>query len=152
VVAPAQASEVEEEVVPGEFAPRHSPTSLAEEEAVQSLGSDEVKASSSSDDESSDGQPNVVLTPIADESEATRLAAEVSGESSLVTTRRLKVIPEAANTAELYRHSARLTVHYGSTKGSEFLGCGRPKLMLHRQTFEDVAELYPLCRDCFALE
>ena len=153
VVAPALASAGdEEEVQLGDATQLHSPTSLVDEEEVESLGSDKEEASSSSDDEPSTGQPNEVLAPIVDEREATRLAAEVSGEASRVTTRRLKVIPEAANTEEVYRHAVRLTVHFGSMRGSEFLGCGRPKLMLHKQTFEDVADMFPLCRDCFALD
>ena len=154
VVAPALASAIdEEEEQLGDATQLHSPTSLVdEEEEVDSLGADKEEASSSSDDEPSTGQPNEVLAPIVDEREATRLAAEVSGEASRVATRRLKVIPEAANTAEVYRHAVRLTVHYGSMRGSEFLGCGRPKLMLHKQTFEDLADMFPLCRDCFALD
>ena len=155
VVAPALASAGEEDVGLGELGQLHSPTSLVEEEEDQeSFGASDSEGSSSLEDKLDNGQPLEVLAPILDEFEATRLAAEVSGESSLVAARkiRLKVIPEAANTNELYRHSVRLTVHYGSMKGSEFLGCGRAKLMLRKQTFEDVSELFPLCRDCFALD
>ena len=153
VVTPVLAAGPEEDVEFGELDQIHSPTSLVEEEEDQEglvSGNDDV----SSSDWSEDVQPPLALAPILDEHEAARLAAEVSGESSLVAVRkiRMKVIPEAANTNELYRHSVRLTVHYGSFKGSEFLGCGRAKLMLHKQTFDDVTDLFPLCRDCFALE
>ena len=144
---------VEPEVELEELDHIHSPTSLVEEEEDQEgVVSDHDEASMS--DSSEDVQPPLSLAPISDEREAAKLAAEVSGESSLVAVRkfRAKVIPEAANVNELYRHSVRLTVHYGSFKGSEVLACGRAKLMLHKQTFEDVADLFPLCRDCFAIE
>ena len=153
VVTPVVATDHPDGVGLGELYPLHSPTSLVEEEEdEEGLVAGDLDVSSS--DSSEDRAPSIALEPILDELEAARLAAEVAGESSLVAVRkfRTKVIPEAANTNELYRHAVRLTVHYGSLRGSEFLGCGRAKLMLHQQTFDDVTDLFPLCRDCFALE
>jgi hypothetical protein len=58
------------------------------------------------------------------------------------------VAPEA-DREQIFQHSSRKTVHYGSSTSDSLLACKTPRSALHVRVFKDPKDLFPKCKWCF---